>query len=328
LENATFAVSRLMLLNEVRAEALDCEILLAANRSTESPDLELFVISTLARRGLTHLAADPAKLTAQSYLRLTAHATKAGLEVLCLPNLLASVRAVKDASEIALTRHCVEIAETAFRGLLHDGAAGLIGRTERELADELEARMWAAGADRQGFPGSGIIVASGPNSASAHHSPGSRQVNVGDALLFDWGAEVAGYRSDSTRTVFPGALPDFAAQAYPVVEQALHRAASRLRAGAPMAEIDRIARETITDAAYPEFHYGVGHGVGLAIHEAPWLRADATDHCQADMLTTIEPGIYLPGVGGIRIENIYRVTADGSERLGDLPTELAAMVIA
>lgn len=326
LDDAAFAVTRLMLLREVTAEAFDCEILLAANRSTESPDLEMFVISTLARRGLRHVAADPARLTAQSYLRLTAHAATSGLEVHCLPNLLANVRAVKDASEIALTLHCVGIAETAFKGLLQDGAAGLIGRTERELADELEARMWAAGADRQGFPG-GIIVASGPNSASAHHSPGPRKVAMGDALLFDWGAEFAGYRSDTTRTVFPGALPDFAAQAYPIVEQALHRAASRLRAGAPMAEIDRIARETITDAAYPEFHYGVGHGVGLAIHEVPWLRADATDHCLTDMLTTIEPGIYLPGVGGIRIENIYRVTADGCEQLGDLPTELAAMVL-
>jgi Xaa-Pro aminopeptidase len=95
-----------------------------------------------------------------------------------------------------------------------------------------------------------------------------------------------------------------------------------------MAEIDLIARETIMNAGYPEFPYGVGHGVGLAIHEAPWLRADATDLCLADMLTTIEPGIYLPGVGGIRIENIYRVTAGGNEAIGDLPTALEAMVVA
>ena len=122
-------------------------------------------------------------------------------------------------------------------------------------------------------------------------------------------------------------MPEFARQAYPIVEQALHRAARRLRAGATMGEIDQAARETVTDADYPEFHYGVGHGVGLAIHEAPWLRADATELCEPDMLTTIEPGIYLPGIGGIRIENLYRVTPDGNECLGGLPTELGAMMI-
>jgi Xaa-Pro aminopeptidase len=184
--------------------------------------------------------------------------------------------------------------------------------------------MWALGADRQGFPETGIIVASGPNSAKPHHAPGHRRVAAGEALLIDWGAEVSGYRSDLTRTVFPGSVPGFALQAYPIVEQALQRAAGRLRAGAAMGEIDRAARETITDAGYTEFHYGVGHGVGLAIHEAPWLRANSTDLCEPGMLTTIEPGIYLPDIGGIRIENLYQITRDGSECLGNLPTDLAA----
>jgi Xaa-Pro aminopeptidase len=327
LESAAFAVSRHMLVSEVRAEAHDCEILLAASRSTERPDLAHFVIGKLAQRGLARVVVDPARLSAQSYFQLAAQAASAGLEVCCLPDLLAGLRAVKDAAEIALTRRCVAIAETAFKALLEQGAGALIGRTERDLADELEARLWTAGADRQGFPGTGIIVASGPNSASAHHSPGTRRVAAGESLLIDWGAELAGYRSDTTRTVFLGSVPEFARQAYPIVEQALHRAARRLRAGATMGEIDQAARETVTDADYPEFHYGVGHGVGLAIHEAPWLRADATELCEPDMLTTIEPGIYLPGIGGIRIENLYRVTPDGNECLGGLPTELGAMMI-
>ena len=238
------------------------------------------------------------------------------------------MRAVKDACEITLTRRCVWIAERAFSEMLGAGARALIGRTEQELAHELEARMWALGAESQGFPETGIIVASGPHSASPHHSPGQRRIVAGEALLFDWGAELAGYRSDLTRTVFPCSVPAFAIQAYPVVEQALERASQRLRAGAAMGEIDRAARETITDAGYPEFHYGVGHGVGLAIHEAPWLRANSTELCVADMLTTIEPGIYLPEIGGIRIENVYQVTAGGNECLGSLPTDLASMVIA
>jgi Xaa-Pro aminopeptidase len=326
-EGRAFAVSRHMLVSEVRAEAVDCEILLASACSTDCPDLEQFVIGELAKLGRRSAVIDPTKLSALSYLGITRHAAAAGVEVHCVPGLLAGVRAVKDASELALTRRCVQIAEQAFSELLQGGASALIGRTERELADELEARMWALGADRQGFPETGIIVASGPNSYSAHHPPGPRRVVAGESLLFDWGAELTGYRSDITRTVFPGRVPEFALQAYPVVEQALHRASQCLRAGAAMGEVDRAARETITDAGYPEFHYGVGHGVGLAIHEAPWLRAHSTERLEADMLTTIEPGIYLPDIGGIRIENVYRVTPDGNERLGELPTHLEAMII-
>jgi Xaa-Pro aminopeptidase len=327
MAGGTFAVSRHMLVREVQAEAMDCEILLASSRSTERPDLPQFVIGKLVDHGIERIVVDPARLSAQSYLQLTAHADVAGLVVCGQPELLSGLRAVKDAGEVALTRRCVAIAEMALRDLLGQGAAGLVGRSEREIADELEARMWSGGADRQGFPGTGIIVASGPNSASAHHVPGARRVAVGEPLLIDWGAEVAGYRSDMTRTVFLEKVPEFALQAYPIVERALLRAAECLRAGAAMGEVDRAARETIMDAGYPEFHYGVGHGVGLAIHEAPWLRADATELCQANMLSTIEPGVYLPDVGGIRIENIYRVTPTGSERLGELPTALEAMVI-
>jgi len=328
LENAAFAVSRHMLVSEVRAEAVACEVLLASNRSTDQPELEQFVIAEVVRRGLTSVVIDPAKLTAQSYLRLTDHTRAAGIGVASLPECLASLRAVKDSHELALTRRCVRIAEQAFSDLIQQGAAALVGRSERDLADELETRMWALGADRQGFPETGIIVACGPNSACPHHTPGPRRVAAGEALLFDWGAEFAGYRSDITRTVFPGSVPDFARQAYPIVEQALHRAAAKLRPGAAMGDVDRAARETVTDAGYPEFHYGVGHGLGLAIHEAPWLRAHSTARCATDMLTTIEPGIYLPDVGGIRIENVYLVTDDGNECLGELPTALEMMVIA
>ena len=327
MDNAAFAVSRHMLVSEVRAEAIDCEILLASARSTERPELESFVIAEVAKRGLASVLIDPAKLSAQSYLRLTGSTQAAGITVSGIPEWLASLRAVKDASEIALTRRCVEIAEHAFSALIQQGARALIGRTERDLANELETRMWALGADRQGFPETGIIVASGPNCACPHHAPGSRRIAAAESLLFDWGAELAGYRSDITRTVFPGGVPEFARHAYPIVEQALHRAAATLRPGATMGEVDRAARDTIIDAGYTEFHYGVGHGLGLAIHEAPWLRAHSTDLCATDMLTTIEPGIYLPDVGGIRIENVYRVTPDGNERLGELPTALETMVI-
>jgi Xaa-Pro aminopeptidase len=323
-----FAISSHMLVSDARREAVNCDILLASTTSTERAVLEQFIMQELRKRGLSSAVIDPAKLTARSYLQLLHHSELAGVALHMVPEVLSDVRAVKDPGELSLTRRCVDIAEQALSDLLAPGSSALIGRSEREVADELETRMWNLGADRQGFPETGIIVASGPNSACPHHTPGSRRISTGEAVLFDWGAELAGYRSDSTRTVFPCTVPAFALEAYPVVEQALLRASALLREGASMGEIDRTARETITDAGYPEFPYGVGHGVGLAIHEAPWLRAHSTDLCRSDMLTTIEPGVYLPGVGGIRIENIFRVTHDGCETLGSLPTNLESMVIA
>jgi Xaa-Pro aminopeptidase len=322
-----FAVSRHMLISEVREQAVDCEILLACGRSTERPDMEAFVLDEVSRRRLGSVLIDPSRIAAQSYLHLARHAGDNDIQLTCEPEFLACQRGVKDAAELELVRRCVNIAEAAFEGLVAAGSANLIGRTEREIADELESRMWALGADRQGFPETGIIVASGPHSASAHHSPGDRRVRSGEPLLIDWGAEVTGYRSDMTRTIFPESVPSFALQAYPVVERALLRAAAQLRPGASMGEIDRIARSTVTDAGYTEFHYGVGHGVGLAIHETPWLRANSEELCEKEMITTIEPGIYLPKLGGIRIENLYRLATGGSECLCSLPTDLDSMVI-
>ncbi len=322
-----FGLSRHMLIRQAREAAPDCEILLACGRSTERPDVELFVISELARRGIGHIGLDPGRIVAESYLRVTCHADAAGIGVEPVSGQVAALRAVKDPLEIDRTRRCVSIAEKAFRELIHGGAAALVGRTERDIAIELESRMLALGADRQGFPETGIIVASGPNSSSAHHTPGPRRVSTGEPLLIDWGAELAGYRSDLTRTLFLAHPPEFAVRAYPVVEKAQQAAAARLRAGIAMGEADQAARMTILKAGYPEFDYGVGHGVGLAIHEAPWLRADSEEILETDMVTTLEPGVYLGEAGGIRIENIYRVTPHGCERLGDLPTSLEAMIL-
>ncbi len=322
-----FAISRHMLVEEVRAEAVDCEILLPCARSTERPDLEKFLLAEMTRRGCRSLLIDPARLAAQSYLNLIRHAEIRDIPVLTATDFLACQRAIKDATELELIRRCVGISETAFEGLTARGCAGLLGRTEREIADELETRMWSLGADRQGFPETGIIVASGPNSASAHHSPGGRRVAAGEPLLLDWGAELSGYRSDMTRTLFLGSLPDFAREAYPVVEKAIGDAARLLQAGQAMGEIDRAARDVVTGAGYTEFHYGVGHGVGLAIHETPWLRARSEEICEVGMVTTIEPGVYLTGVGGIRIENLYRIGKGGCECLNSLPIDLESMVL-
>ncbi|MBB5351493.1 Xaa-Pro aminopeptidase [Haloferula luteola] len=322
-----FAVTRHMLVREVMEEIGDFDVLLPSERSTDAVKLEAFVVAEMKRRGIRSVAVDTGRMGAGTFLRFQEAAAEMGLEVGRGERWIEGLRQCKEPMERQWIERCVEIAEEAFRGLLEEGAAGLVGRSERELARELENRMIGLGADRQGFPETGIIVASGPHSASAHHTPGSRMAAWGEALLIDWGAELGGYRSDLTRTLYLGSVPEYARKAHPVVEAALHAAEKVLRPGAEMGWIDAAARETVMAAGYPEFHYGVGHGVGLAIHEGPWLRAHSREILESGMITTVEPGVYLADIGGIRLEGMFAVGADSVDRLDRLPTDLAAMVI-
>jgi len=326
--SGTFGISRHMLIDEVRAEASDCEILLPSERYTAPVDQEKFLVEELVRRGLGCVGSVLGRMSVPTYLKLTGPLS--ACESFCLkavPDGVGSLRAVKDGGEIALVRRCVAIAEQALIELVQAGAGGWIGRSEREISAELEARMRALGADRQAFPGTGLIVGAGPNSASAHHQCGDTRIQRGDTVLIDWGAELHSYRSDMTRTFFIGSVPEYAQRAYPVVEQAMLRAAAALRPGVLTHEIDHLARETVLADGYPEFYYGVGHGIGLDIHESPWLRINGADRLKENMITTVEPGIYLPGVGGIRIENDYLITADGYECMGSMTTRLEDMLI-
>jgi Xaa-Pro aminopeptidase len=326
-DHGCFLLGRHMLIEEAREEAPDCEVLLASERSTDKVDVLAFLIAELVRRKLSSAAVDLGKIDAQTFLKFAEQASTADLQLIHSTDLLDPLRQCKDSVEYQLIRQCSSIAEQALIGLLAGGAGAVIGRQEKDISRELESRMLDLGADRQGFPGTGIIVASGPNSASAHHSPGARKVAAGEPLLIDWGAELHSYRSDFTRTVFPVTVPDFAKKAYPVVEAALEAAVAKLKVGAPMGDADLAARQTVMEAGYPEFHYGVGHGVGLDIHESPWIRANSEEPFLDGMITTIEPGIYLRGTGGIRIENLYRITPDGVERIGELPTALESMIL-
>lgn len=326
-DGPAFGLTRHMMVHEVRAAAVDCEILLPTRSYTPFADYDNFLSSELMRRGLDHVAVCPAKISAAAYLKVAGSALAMGFRLEAAPDLVSRLRAVKDPGELALIRRCTSIAERAFSEMFAAGAAAWIGRSERDIASELEYRMCGLGADRQGFPDTGIIVAVNHHSASGHHPTGRRRIARGDLVLVDWGAELDGYRSDLTRTLFVGGVPNFALDAYPVVEAALQRSAAALRAGAKTGEIDRLARETVIDAGYEEFFYGLGHGLGLDIHEAPWLRVHGDDLLAEHMVTTIEPGIYLPGTGGIRIENMYQVTTEGHERIGSLPTRLDDMVL-
>ncbi len=242
--------------------------------------------------------------------------------------IVSKVRGVKDEEEIELTRRAIQIAEKAFLELLALGAEWLVGRTEREVAAELEYRMRLLGADRQAFQENNIIVAFGENSASCHHIPTERRAGTAEPLLFDWGAEVDGYRSDLTRVVFVKEVPSKFQEIYSVVQQAQAAAMKRIRPGISYSAVYKAAFEVIDQAGYGEhFPHGLGHGFGLQIHEPPFLSKNQNDRLRKNMLVTVEPGIYLEGVGGVRLENDLLVTSNGYKNLSTLPTDLKKMIL-
>ncbi len=236
-------------------------------------------------------------------------------------------RAVKDADEIKTTRRCIRIAEAAFKGLCAEGARGFIGRTEKDIASDLEYRMRQLGADRQGFGANGIIVGSGPNSASCHHMPSSRKARKGEIILFDWGAEVDGYRSDITRVVYLQSVPKKMEAIHPIVESALKAGIAALKHNCVPAKVDKAARDLIDAAGYGDrFIHGLGHSLGLEIHEPPFI-GRSPGKVKAGTIVTVEPGIYLDGIGGIRLEDDVLVTQDKAKRLTSLPTSLKSCVL-
>lgn len=222
-----------------------------------------------------------------------------------------SVRATKDAEEVAKLQKAARIAD---RGLEALTAETWVGRSELELAWRLHELLHAHGAQALSFPS---IVASGPNGALPHAHPTESIVEKSSLVTVDWGAQVDGYNSDCTRTFSTGGtLPDRLRQAYDVCLDAQLKAVAGIRAGLTGVDADAIAREPIAAAGFGEnFGHGLGHGVGLAVHEAPRLSTESTDTLEVGHCVTIEPGIYLPGLGGVRIEDMAIVREDGVDLL-------------
>lgn len=245
-----------------------------------------------------------------------------------LNKVVEHVRMIKDDIEIATIKKCIRIQEKAMREMIAAGLNFFLGKTEKQLAAELEYRMRNLGADRQGFPFNGIIVGSGPNSASAHHFPTTRKIKKGDPILFDWGAEVDGYRSDMTRVLFMGSVHPKIGTIYPIVEQAMKTAIAYVKPGRMTNNVDAAARDVITQAGFGElFRHGLGHGIGLEIHEQPFMKRPPHQKLKKNMIITIEPGIYFDGIGGVRLENDILVTATGRKDLCTLPTKIEKMII-
>lgn len=286
--------------------------------ATEVPDLEHVVT-----RALLEHAGEPLRgrwgvethtISVDAHARL-GDATRA--ELVPAGPLVERAREVKDDHEVEALRRACAISVEALEAVL---AGPLVGRTERDVARDLEWRMLTAGAEAVGFE---TILATGDHTAVPHHHPTDRVLARGDLLKVDFGARVAGYHADCTRTVVLGAADAWQREAHAVVRAAQAAGVEALVEGAVVADVDALVRGSLEDAGWLEhFTTGLGHGVGLQIHEDPFFAASHVGRLARRTTLTMEPGVYVPGRGGVRIEDTVLVDTDGPHVLTDLTTEL------
>jgi Xaa-Pro aminopeptidase len=288
---------------------------LEAQRAQElAPDFEIFDrVRPLAKAdaavlneiGATRIGFEEDAILYLDYVTLKENLS-ADTEFVSVGNMVGDIRAIKTPAEIAVIERALEITDQAFELV----AAGIQeGDTERQIALRLDVAMRELGASGPSFP---TIVASGPNSARPHHEPSDRSIVAGEPIVIDMGALFDGYCADLTRTVWVGEPNETLRALYPVVLQALEEAEAGLTPGMSGREGDSIAREVIAGAGYGDFFpHSLGHGVGVQIHERPNLSPRTDEQLAPGHVITIEPGIYLPGKGGVRIEDVAVVEQDG-----------------
>jgi Xaa-Pro aminopeptidase len=239
-----------------------------------------------------------------------------GVEAVAAGGMVEQLRRVKDAGELAAIAAASELANEVWRWSIE---RGLSDRSERDVARAAEARIRELGGDPS-FP---AIVAAGPNGALPHAEPGEREIGRGELVVFDMGAKLDGYCSDGTRTYATGDLGEEAGTVYEVVLAAQLAALEAIEAGVSGEAVDAVARKLIDDAGHGDrFGHGLGHGVGLEVHEGPRLSLRSDDVLAPNEVVTVEPGVYLPGNLGVRIEDLVVVSEDGYRNLSGLPKEL------
>jgi Xaa-Pro aminopeptidase len=260
------------------------------------------------------LGFEAAHLTYRQYQRLTQNVSRAGLTVAWQPleGLVEGLRQQKSDAELAIMRRALELTETVMLQVAGKLTPGL---TERQVAWEIEKRLREGGAEGMAFP---PIVAAGANSARPHHHPGEYRLKAGEPIIIDMGARIDGYCADMTRTFVIGPADEHFRKIYSLVRRAQARAEAELKAGMDSLAGDGLAREVIAAGGYGEaFGHSLGHGVGLAVHESPSLSPSEARRCvlPAGCVVTVEPGIYLTGWGGVRLEDMVLLQPQGAEVL-------------
>jgi Xaa-Pro aminopeptidase len=301
---------------------------------SQVPDVELLVdrgtVAALAREAVRGRAArlgfESHEVTVDGHAALVKvladEASGPGPELVSIRRAVEELRAVKDDGEIESLRRACAVADQALAELAAEGALRP-GRTELHVGRELDARMLALGAEERSFE---TIVAAGANSAIPHHRPDATELKAGDFLKLDFGATVDGYHSDMTRTVVLGEPADWQREIYELVAAAQAAGRAALAVGADVVAVDAAARDVIVAAGHGDhFSHGLGHGVGLEIHEAPGIGPLGAGTLTAGMAVTVEPGVYLPGHGGVRIEDTLVVTDDAPELLTLTSKELLVL---
>jgi Xaa-Pro aminopeptidase len=294
----------------------------------EVPDLEHVVDSerdvaaalagACARLGVRSTAFESAGVTYELYEELRANMRT--VELVPARSEIERLRWVKEPEELRLIEAAQGATDAAFRSILGRLREGV---TEVEVALELELALRRSGADGIAFDS---IVAFGENAAEPHHDPTGRPLRRGDVVKLDFGGLVGGYRADMTRTIAFGELDPRVREAYEVVRDAQRAGVDAVRAGASSATVDEAARRVVREAGLGDlFPHGLGHGVGLEIHEGPWLRSKGTDVLPAGAVVTVEPGVYIPEVGGVRVEDMVEVTDTGARVIPRTSKELLVL---
>lgn len=301
LERAFLAVP-FIYLEQARKQAPAFEAVMFQREFAEVwPDL-------VAKIKAGRVAFESAHLTVAEHGELVAGAEN--VELVPTEGIVEGLRAIKDGNELDIIRRAVALADAAFAYIVEFIEPGM---TEREVAWELEAYMRTHGAEKVAFD---LIVGAGPNGALPHHEVSERVIGPGEPIVMDLGAQVAGYHSDLTRTICLGQPDERFTEIYDLVLQAQLAAEAVIRGGTVAGEADNTARQVIAEAGYGEqYGHGLGHGVGLAVQEEPFVRQDAKEVLKPGMVLTVEPGIYLPDWGGVRIEDMVLVKEDGVEVL-------------
>jgi Xaa-Pro aminopeptidase len=275
-----------------------------------------YLYTDLAERLPRRVAFEADALTYANYELLR----DGGVELVPRRGLVESLRVVKEPEELDAIRRATEVTDATYERLADERFAG---QTEKELVWRMEQLFHECGADGLAFP---VDVASGPTAASPHAEPGNRVVQEGDLVLVDAGALVGGYCSDSTRMFAVGEISDSLREVYEIVREAQQAGVDSIGAGVAARDADAAARAVIADAGYGEnFGHGLGHGLGLLVHEAPGVRPESDDVLAAGNVVTVEPGIYLRGVAGIRIEDLVVVTEGGAEVLTSFSKDLVTV---